>query len=154
MVNGSIGGPPGVGPLRPATPLGARAGARRAGPGAGFAVPEEAQEAQAALEATPLADVSLAAMLALQEVDSPTEQDRRARRHALDMLDALRDLQLDLLGEADSAERLQHLSRLARAVPAASHPGLRAAVAAVAMRVEVELARAGLAEAAAAQGRK
>jgi hypothetical protein len=98
-------------------------------------------EAHPAGGAACVSDVSLASMLALQEVDYPTERDRRARRHADTMLDALRALQLSLLEGEDGAAGLQRLALLIGEMPIATHPGLRAATASVALRIELELVR-------------
>jgi len=94
-----------------------------------------------AAESGAVSATSLATLLSLQEVESPTERDRKARRHAEEMLEELTGLQLDLLGNAHDPQRLTRLSGMIGAVPPASHPGLRSAVASVALRVEVEIAR-------------
>ncbi len=110
-----------------------------------FAIPMDAAdnpaEVHAAGGAACMTDVSLASMLALQEVDHPTERDRRARRHADTMLDELRALQLSLLDGGDGAAGLQRLAVLMGSLPIATHPGLRAATASVALRIELELVR-------------
>ncbi len=110
-----------------------------------FTVPADrapgATTATAAGEAAALAEMSLTAMLALQTLDRPTVDDRRARRHAQTMLDALRDLQLDLLGGEASPDRLHSLKALVDTLPVATHPGLRAATLSVALRIELELVR-------------
>ena len=67
-------------------------------------------------------------------------QDRAARRHGTDLLDALADLQRDLLGTPNSA-RLHSLASLAQNIPAAATPTLRATLREIAARAEVELAR-------------
>jgi hypothetical protein len=97
--------------------------------------------AEAAGAAESVTDVTLASLLALQGGEHPTEQDRRARRHADAMLDEMRGLQLALLAGEDGAERLRLLADMLGAQPVATHPGLRAATEAVALRVELELAR-------------
>lgn len=103
--------------------------------------PDGAEEATPAAETAGTAAVSRASLLTLQEVDSPTERDRRAHRHAEDMLEALKRLQLAMLGTAPHSADVERLTGLLTALPVATHPGLRAAVAAVAIRVEVEIAR-------------
>ncbi len=126
-------------PLAGAPPPAARAAARRAG--GVFTVPEEAPTAQAAGEAEPVTALSLAGMLSLQEIEPGAERDRRARRHAEDILAELRGLQLDHLGAAPDPDRLARLARLAGTVPEAASPGLREAMRSVAVRAAVELAR-------------
>ncbi len=110
-----------------------------------FSVPDDAAEnvagAGPACETADIADVSLASMLALQEVDHPTGPDRRARRHADTMLAELRGLQLALLAGEDGADGLQRLATLVGSMPVATHPGLRAATVSVALRIELELVR-------------
>ena len=103
--------------------------------------PDEVVAADQAGEAGPVSDVSVATMLALLDVHDPTERDRKARRHADVMLDELRALQLSLLSDEDSTPRLRSLAELVASLPSATHPGLRAATASVALRVELELAR-------------
>jgi hypothetical protein len=84
---------------------------------------------------------SLGGLLALQEMDAPTERDRRAHRHAQEMLDELQGLQVEMLGATPDPGRLERLAAMVGAIPLASHRGLRDAVASVATRVEVEMAR-------------
>jgi hypothetical protein len=60
------------------------------------------------------------------------------------MLDELQGLQIEMLGAAPDPGRLARLSHMMRSLPVATHPGLRAAVASVALRVEVEVARQSL----------
>ncbi len=126
-------------PLAGAPPPATRAASRRTG--GVFTVPEEVPTAPAAGEAEPVAALSLAGMLSLQEVEPGPERDRRARRHAEDILDELRGLQLDHLGAAPDPDRLARLARLAGTLPEAASPGLREAMHSVAVRAAVELAR-------------
>ncbi len=125
----------GIGPVVPPARTAPRPPARNAG----FAVPSGRAEA-AAGPAAP-AGVSLGGMLALQEAESGEVRDREARRHGNVMLAELVRLQQALLeGRADPAT-LRRLAVLAGNVPAAADPGLRQAMADVALRARVELAR-------------
>lgn len=72
--------------------------------------------------------------------DSPIVQDSAARRHGTDLLDALANLQRDLLGTPNPTH-LQHLAAFAQNIPAAANPTLRATLREIAVRAEVELAR-------------
>lgn len=98
-----------------------------------------ASQAGAAAGAAP---VSLGAMLALQEAGAAPVRDRAARRHGQAMLQLLAALQRAMLQGAggDEAE-LTRLASLSAEVPLASDPALRQAVAAIALRASVELAR-------------
>ncbi len=107
----------------------------------GFFVPASPPETgQTAAAAAPQAS-SAASMLGLQELGEETVRDREARRHGQDMLAALAELQRNLLGAGDAAVALRRLSDLVAAVPVADDPRLAAMVAAVVLRVRVELAR-------------
>lgn len=128
----------GVGPMVPAARTSPRPSAR----GAGFTVPSGPAEAPAgSAAAAETAEVTLGGMLALQEAGSAEVQDREARRHGQDMLAELAKLQRALLeGRADPG-LLQRLADLAGNVPVAADPALRQAVADVALRARIELAR-------------
>jgi Class II flagellar assembly regulator len=80
----------------------------------------------------------------LQEQGAESERDAGARRRGGAMLDELRALQADLLRGAADPARLARLARLAEGETGAD-PGLREAVAGIALRARVELARLGLA---------
>ncbi|MBN9562574.1 MAG: hypothetical protein J0H14_17880 [Alphaproteobacteria bacterium] len=98
-----------------------------------------ASQAGAAAGAVP---VSLGAMLALQEAGAEPARDRAARRHGQAMLQLLAALQRAMLaGEGGGEAELTRLASLATEVPLASDPALRQAVAAIALRASVELAR-------------
>lgn len=100
---------------------------------AGFHVAESRPEATEAAAATQLTNAPSAP-------DSAIVQDRAARRHGTDLLDALADLQRDLLGTPNPTH-LQHLATFAQNIPAAANPTLRATLREIAVRAEVELAR-------------
>lgn len=116
--------------------MGARAAAK-----SGFFVPSEpTATGHAAAAAAPQA-ASPGSMLSLQELGGETVADREARRHGYDMLAALAELQRALLGGGDAEVTLQRLMDLAAAVPCATDRRLAALVAAITVRVRVELAR-------------
>jgi hypothetical protein len=104
----------------------------------GFDMPTEVA---ATARAVPPPPVSLDCMLSLQEVEPAFERDRRARRHTEAMLDSLAELQRALLGGGPEADTLGRLAALSRDIPQAADAGLRAVVAAVALRIHVEMAR-------------
>ncbi len=107
----------------------------------GFFVPAEtAGPGRAGAAAAPAA-TSLDSMLALQEADIETVEDREARRHGHDMLAALAELQRALLGGGGDDAALQRLGDLAASVRHATDPRLAAMVSAIGLRVRVELAR-------------
>ena len=80
-------------------------------------------------------------MLALQEADVESVEDREARRHSHDMLAGLAELQRALLGGSGDDAALQRLGDLAASVRHATDPRLAAMVSAIVLRVRVELAR-------------
>jgi hypothetical protein len=128
----------GIGPMAPA----ARSPARSPARGAGFAVPSgRAPAAKGPAAAAETAELALGGMLALQEAESGSVRDRAARRRAQEMLEELAKLQRALLAERPDAAALHRLAELAADVPDAADPGLRQAVADVALRARVELAR-------------
>jgi hypothetical protein len=130
-----------VGPLSPSRPA-ARAGLGGSG---GFLMPAESgvDTAGAAGVATP-EPVALGLLLALQQVDEPTERDRAARRHGQALLGALGRLQRLLLEEhGDPTATLEQIRALAEAMPVAADAGLAAAVDMVVLRAQIELARRG-----------
>ncbi len=98
--------------------------------------------ASGAGEAAAAVPVSLGSMLALQEAGAEPVRDRAARRHGHAMLQLLAALQRAMLGggSGDEAE-LGRLAALSAEIPPTSDPGLRQAVAAIALRAAIELAR-------------
>ena len=129
-----------VGPLTPGRP-----GVRpSAGGVSGFLPPAEsgADVAGGAAMGSP-APVALDSLLALQQVDEPTERDRAARRHGQALLGALGRLQRLLLEDVDQAATLEQIRALAEATPVAADPALAAAVDMVVLRARIELARRG-----------
>lgn len=126
-----IRGVPGSGPARPAR------GARGAG-GAFSLGGGTAPDAAAAAEGA--AAVSAVGLLALQEGAPAAERDARARRRGEAMLQGLASLQAALLGGRFDPALLAQLADLAEG-EAAADPALQAAVAGIALRLRVELAR-------------
>ena len=129
-----------VGPPTPGRP-GARAGT---GAPAGFLPPAEpgaGVAGPAGLAGS--VPVTLDSLLALQQVDEPTEHDRAARRHGQALLVALGRLQRLLLEDGDQVAALEQIRTLADATPAAADPGLAAALDLVVLRARIELARRG-----------
>jgi energy-converting hydrogenase Eha subunit B len=78
----------------------------------------------------------------VQEAGPPAERDARARRRGIAMLAALDAIQADLLAGRVDAGQVEALAALLDG-EAAADPGLAAAVAAITLRVRVELARRG-----------
>lgn len=124
----------GIGPTSPAV----RSPARPLVRGAGFRLPAAAMEAPAAAATT---EVMLGGMLALQEAESGAVRDREARRRGQELLAALARLQRALLEGHRDLPGLRRLAALVEDMPGAADPGLRQALADVALRARVELAR-------------
>ena len=121
----------------PAVPGGA---SRRVGGSSGFAVAPGGADATAGPSATTAA-APLDGMLLLQQVEDGPTRDRQARRHGRAMLDGLAELQCALLDGTLDPRTVERLAALAQHCPEASEPGLRAALAGISLRVQVELAR-------------
>ena len=101
----------------------------------------EPEAAAGSSGAMPAAPVTLASMLALQEVGGETVEDRQARRHGYDLLGMLTELQRGLLGSCDEAPALERLVALLAVVPRATDRRLDSAISAIVVRARVELAR-------------
>ncbi len=128
----------GIGPIVPTARSPARASAR----GAGFMVPSgRAETAAGTAAAAEASEVSLGGMLALQEAESGSVRDREARRRGQEMLAELLRLQRALLAGQRDLGALRRLATLAADIPHAADPELRQAVAEVALRARIELAR-------------
>jgi hypothetical protein len=118
--------------------------ARRAVRGAGgFALPDAAGTPSAA----GVAAAASPALLVLQDgAAPPAVAEEGARRRGRAALDLLREVQLDLLRGGTAPDRIARLAEVARAAAQAAppdDPALRAALAEVAVRLRVELARRG-----------
>lgn len=126
------------------TALATAAPAKRSVSGS-FALSEQA-EAQTTTAAPALRMVGgIDALMALQGVEDPTERRRRtvkSGRHALDLLD---ELKVGLLGGPLAESTLLRLqSAAAELKDTSGDPGLDAVIAEINLRVEVELAKAGI----------
>ena len=85
------------------------------------------------------------ALLALQGVDEPGERRRKAVKRGRSALDALDALKLGLLSGALDAGALARLRTAAAGLAEATgDPGLDTVLAEIELRVEVELAKAGM----------
>jgi len=119
---------------------------RQVAGGASFSVDEgaSARQASVTIEADSVAEASAAGLLTLQEDAAPGDvRDRAARRRGYDLLAELAALQRELLAGDPGADRLARLAVLAEQVPDATDPRLRDALAAIALRARVEVARYG-----------
>ena len=83
------------------------------------------------------------ALLALQSVDDATTGRRKAVRRANLLLDALEEMQADLLAGRVSEGRLNRAIALLTQAKSATEPGLDALVADIELRVRVELSKLG-----------
>ncbi len=120
------------------------AGARRAA-GAGFSLSQaEAPTSQSA--AVALRTIGgIDALLALQGVEDPVERRRRAVKHGRRALDALDEIKIGLLaGTLDQASMLRLKSAAVDLRDGSGDDGLDEVLAAIDLRVAVELAKAGL----------
>ena len=131
----------GLGPMSPGRP-----GPRMAVVGrTGFALPSQAGREAAHTAAVGMpAPVALDTMLALQEAEVETEQDRIARRYGQAVLAALEALQRILLAGGDVARAIDRLHVLADGAPRAANPALAAILDSIRLRAWVELARRGI----------
>ena len=89
---------------------------------------------------TPLA--ALGGVLAVQEVEDPTAERRRATRHGHSLLDELRELQLGMVDGRVSEGTLRRLAGLVDGLrPSAADARLAAVLDAIELRAAVELAK-------------
>lgn len=126
------------------------ASAREAAPGGGFSAAADGVAAGAEAEdqlrvsaaAPPL---GLAGMLALQEAETEAASNGKGRRHGLAVLDALRELQGDLLRETGGGEAgMRSLARLAGQGQDVADQGLADVLSAIRLRAKIELLRRGV----------
>lgn len=111
---------------------------------AGFGIPADAgRDAQMAAVGMPT-PVALDAMLALQETEVESEQDRVARRYGQAVLATLDMLHRVLLAGGDVARVLERLHTLADGAPRAADPALASILDSIRLRAWVELARRGV----------
>ncbi|CAH0141706.1 flagellar assembly protein FliX [Roseomonas sp. CECT 9278] len=117
-----------------------RGGRAPRGAGGGFHLGAGVAESGATEAAERPAAASAIGLLALQETAPAAERDARAHRRGEAMLRELAALQRDLLAGRSDPARLHSLLELTTG-EAAADPVLRDAVAAIALRVRIELAR-------------
>ena len=127
------------GTARPAA--GAAAGTRATSRPGGFRLPGGA--AAEAGEASALAGAAPVGLMALQEADDPAGRDRRGHARAQEMLQELAALQAEMLRGGADPDRLVRLATLAEG-EAPADPVLADALAGIALRARVELARRGI----------
>jgi hypothetical protein len=114
-----------------------------------FAVSEETtvQPQAAAVALRTLGGID--ALIALQGIEDPRERRRRVVKHGHRALDALNEVKLGLLaGTLDQATMLRLKSVAADLKEGSGDPGLDSVLAEIDLRVEVELAKAGIGQAA------
>ena len=108
-------------------------------------VPAGADGAARAAAAAPVAGMTgIDAILALQAVGGPLEGKKKAVRRGRSLLDALEDIQADLLVGAVSPERLDALARLLAQGRNGCDAALNGVLDDIELRVRVELAKQGL----------
>lgn len=106
--------------------------------------PETGQaSARAAQTSAPVAAGGIDALLALQAVDDATTGRRKALKRANLLLDALEEIQGDLLAGRVSEGRLNRAVALLQQAKTQTDPELEAVVADIELRVRVELAKLG-----------
>ncbi|MBB5693664.1 flagellar assembly protein FliX [Muricoccus pecuniae] len=110
--------------------------------GGGFRLSQPAaREAEGAAAAAPATAVGL---VALQEAGDDAERDRRGHARARDLLKEMSALQAEMLGSGVDPARLTRIAALAEGEQPAD-PVLADALAGIALRARIELARHGLA---------
>ncbi len=132
-----IYGPNGLGTV--AAPV-----ARRS-PGAAFSLEEPGAAHSAGTAAAPRALGGIDALIALQSVDDPAEKRRRGLKRGRNALDALEALKLGLLsGRLDQAALGRLKTAAAELAEPSGDPALDAILGQIGLRVNVELAKAGM----------
>ncbi|MXN63715.1 flagellar assembly regulator FliX [Stappia sp. GBMRC 2046] len=119
---------------------------RRPASGSAFAptVSDETAQAAPAPSAGGGATVtSLSAVLALQSVEDATSGRKRALRHGNDLLDALENLKVELLGGKVAADRLERLMAMLKSRRPGDDADVEAVVDEIELRARVELAKLG-----------
>jgi hypothetical protein len=118
--------------------------ARRIGSGT-FAVAEQEAPRTTTAPATLRTVGGIDALIALQGVEDPAERRRRAVKGGRNALDVLDELKIGLLGGTLDQSTLLRLKSAATDLKGASgDPGLDGVLAEIDLRVEVELAKAGI----------
>ncbi len=108
--------------------------------GGGFRLNGAAEQAPARAGAAAAVRPVDFSLLSLQEGSTPEERDARARKRGLALLEELQAVQAALLGGRMDQAGLARLAALTTG-EAAADPALAEAVAAIALRARVELAR-------------
>lgn len=111
--------------------------------GTQFKINDNQSAPRAAQTAAPQAAAGIDALLALQAVDDATTGRRKAVKRANSLLDALEDIQADLLAGRVNESNLNRATALLGQAKGHSEPGLDELVADVELRVRVELAKLG-----------
>jgi Class II flagellar assembly regulator len=126
------------------TSLGTPASTARKAGSSSFSLPEPTSTSESRPAVAPRAATSLDALLALQEVEDPTEKRKRSVKRGRGALDVLDELKIGLLSGSFSEATVARLRMAAADLKVSSgDPGLDAVLAEIELRVEVELAKAG-----------
>jgi hypothetical protein len=126
------------------TTLGTPAAGARKASSSRFSLPEATSSSDTRPAVAPKATTGLDALLAMQEVEDPTERRKRSVKRGRGALDVLDDLKLGLLAGSFNPATVARLRMAAADLKASSgDPGLDAVLSEIELRVEVELAKAG-----------
>jgi hypothetical protein len=114
--------------------------------GAGFSLPADAEESRGTTSSAPARQLGgIDALIALQGVEDPTERRRRAVKKGFRALDALDELKIGLLAGTLNPATLLRLKAAAGDMKTESGDSqLDQVLAEIDLRVEVELAKAGI----------
>ena len=128
------------------TTLGTPASTTRRTGSSSFALPEDTASASESRSLSPpIATANIDALLTLQGVEDPTERRKRSFARGKGALDVLDDLKLKLLsGNLDKSTVLRLRDAAANLKSSSGDPGLDAVLSEIELRVEVELAKAGI----------
>ncbi|MBA5779307.1 flagellar assembly protein FliX [Stappia sp. F7233] len=129
----------------PVSNVQSRSQKRRPGePASGFAPASTPETPASASTAAAASFGGIDALLALQEVEDPLAERKRAARHGRDLLDTLDQLKADLLAGRVAPDRLERLAaQLSRRKPG-DDPYLEAILDEIDLRARVELAKLGI----------
>jgi hypothetical protein len=129
------------------TTLGSRASTTRRSGSGSFSVPEETvSTSESRAMSAPRASANIDVLMALQGIEDATEKRKRLVQRGKGALDVLDDLKLGLLCGSLKASMVSRLRDAAADLKSSSgDAGLDAVLCEIELRVEVELAKAGLA---------
>jgi Class II flagellar assembly regulator len=129
------------------TTLGSRASTTRRSGSGSFSVPEETvSTSESRAMSAPRASANIDVLMALQGIEDATEKRKRLVQRGKGALDVLDDLKLGLLCGNLKASMVSRLRDAAADLKSSSgDAGLDAVLCEIELRVEVELAKAGLA---------